>query len=223
MSARGDSWTRGYRPERISTRPRRISRKRAEMPRTRGVVTRVGATLGATADPTLVLVEIADPNTLDILFNATPTQAGQVQRGAKVTLSAGQSASGEPLGVGTVVDVGGIVDTLSRGVTLRAQAPTTRRPLRIGETVFGEIVAVVRAQAIVVPIEALVPDGEEFKVFVVDAAGTARARTVEVGGRTDKVAEITSGLTVGERIVTYGAYGIEDSAKVVPVAANAKP
>ena len=188
-----------------------------------GVVTRVGATLGATADPSVVLVEIADPNALDIMFNVTPTQAGQVQRGAKVTLSAGQSSAGEPLGVGTVVDVGGIVDTLSRGVTLRAQAPTTRRPLRIGETVFGEIIAMVRAQAIVVPIEALVPEGEEFKVFVVDAAGTARARVVEVGGKTDKVAEITKGLTVGERIVTYGAYGIEDSAKVVPIAANAKP
>lgn len=80
-----------------------------------------------------------------------------------------------------------------------------------------------RASAIVIPTEALVPDGEEFKVFVVDAAGTARARTVEVGGKTDKVVEITKGLTVGERIVTYGAYGIEDSAKVVPITANPPP
>lgn len=182
-----------------------------------GVVTRVGATLGATADPSMVLVEIADPNALDIMFSVTPTQAGAVQRGAKITLSAGQSSSGEPLGVGSVVDVGGIVDTISRGVTIRAQSPTTRRPLRIGETVFGEIVAVVRARAIVVPTEALVPEGEEFKVFVVDAAGIAHARPVTVGGRTDKVAEILEGLTVGERVVTYGAYGIEDSAKVVPI------
>ena len=66
------------------------------------------------------------------MFSVTPTQAGAIQRGAKMTLSAGQSSSGEPLGVGTVMDVGGIVDTISRGVTIRAQAPTTRRPLRIG-------------------------------------------------------------------------------------------
>ena len=38
-----------------------------------------------------------------------------------------------------------------------------------------------------------------------------------------KVAEITEGLTAGERIVTYGAYGIEDSAKVVPIGTPAKP
>jgi len=188
-----------------------------------GVVTHVGAQLGATADPSQVLVQIADPHALDILFNVTPSQAGLVQRGAKITLSAGQNASGEPLGVATVADVGGVVDTVSRGVTVRAQAPTTRRPLRIGETVFGQVVAVVHPSAIVVPIEALVPDGEEFRVFVVDAAGTARARTVTIGGRTDKVAEITEGLSAGERIVTYGAYGIEDSAKVVPIGPPAKP
>lgn len=188
-----------------------------------GIVTRMTATIGGTADPSQILVEIADPNALDLLFNVSPGQAGRIQRGAKVSLSAGQSATGESLGVGSVVDVGGVVDTASRGVTIRAQAPTTRRPLRIGETVYGDIVAVVHPHAIVIPVEALVPDGEEYKVFVVNAAGTAHARTVAVGGKTDKVAEIVSGLSIGERIVTYGAYGIEDSAKVVPLAASAKP
>jgi len=188
-----------------------------------GVVTHVGATVGANVDAGVVLVEVADPSALDIQFSVTPTQAAEVRIGAKVTLSAGQNSAGEPLGVASVVDVGGVVDTISRGVTLRAQAPTTRRPLRIGETVFGEIVALVRGDAIVIPVEALVPEGEGFKVFVVDAAGTARARDVEVGGRTDKLAEITAGLTAGERVVTYGAYGIEDSARVVPMAARPTP
>jgi membrane fusion protein (multidrug efflux system) len=181
-----------------------------------GVVTRVNVAVGTTADPSTVLVEIADPSALDILFSVTPTQAGQVRTGATVTLSAGQNASGEELGVAKIVDVGGIVDTATRGVTLRAQAPTTRRPLRIGETVFGQIQTLMRADAIVVPIEALVPDGEGFKVFVVNGNNMAYAREVEVGGRTDKVAEITRGLAAGERIVTYGAYGIEDSARVAP-------
>jgi hypothetical protein len=38
-----------------------------------------------------------------------------------------------------------------------------------------------------------------------------------VGGRTDKVSEITQGLTAGERVVANGAYGVQDSAKVVPL------
>jgi hypothetical protein len=38
---------------------------------------------------------------------------------------------------------------------------------------------------------------------------------VTVGARTEKVAEIKSGLRGGEIVVTYGAYGLEDSVKVV--------
>jgi len=181
-----------------------------------GVVTRMTAVLGATADVAQALVEVADPLALDIQLSVNPSDASRLRAGAKVTLTAGQNATGESLGVGSVVDIGGTVDTSSRSVSIRVQAPTTRRPLRISETVFGQVAVATHPNAIMVPLEALVPDGEEFKVFVVDSAGTAHERKVSVGGRTDKVAEITRGLTGSEHVVTYGAYGVSDSAKVIP-------
>ena len=186
-----------------------------------GVVMRMTAVLGSTADVAQPLVEVADPTALDILLSVTPNDASRIHPGAKVRLAAGQNATGEPLGIGSVADIGGSVDTSSRSVSVRVQAPTTRRPLRISETIFGQIAVAVHPNAITVPLEALVPEGEELKVFVVDAASIAHARKVTVGGRTDRVAEITEGLTAGERVVTYGAYGVSDSAKVVP--ANESP
>ncbi len=180
-----------------------------------GVVTRMDAVLGAAVDANQPLVEIADPNAVDILLSVTPTQAATVHPGVKVNLRSGQSASGELLGIGTVMDVAGTVDSASRSVGIRVRAPGTRRPLRIGETVYGEIGLATRPNAVTVPIAALVPEGEGFKVFVVDAAGVAHARGVSVGARTETTAEIKAGLTDGERIVTYGAYGLEDGAKVV--------
>lgn len=188
-----------------------------------GVVTRMTAVLGATADVAQPLVEVADPAALDILLSVSPNEAGRIRPGAKVMLTAGQNATGEPLGIGSVVDVGGSIDTASRSVNVRVQAPTTRRALRISETIFGQIAIAVHPNAVTVPLEALVPEGEEFKVFVVDAAGVAHERKVSVGGRTDKVAEVTQGLAAGERVVTYGAYGVSDSAKVVPTTQSARP
>ena len=188
-----------------------------------GVVTRMTAQLGAAADMSQPLVEIADPRAVDILLNVTPTDAPRVRAGMTVSLTAGQSASGEALGAGHVVDVGGTVDSATRTVSVRVQAPTTRRPLRIGETVLGRIAVATRPAAVVVPNEALVPEGDGFKVFVVDAAGVAHARPVTVGGRTDKTVEIVNGLAAGERVVTYGAYGVEDSAKVIPLDASSRP
>jgi membrane fusion protein (multidrug efflux system) len=180
-----------------------------------GVVTRMSATLGAAIDPAVPIVEISDPSALDLLLSVTPTDAARVHPGAKVSVSAGESAAGEPLGTATVVDVAGTVDTTTRSVAVRARIPSSRRPLRIGETVFGAIAVGSRPAAIVVPADALVPEGEGFKVFVVDATGTAHEREVKVGGRTAASVEILEGLKAGERVVTSGAYGMQDSAKVV--------
>ena len=182
----------------------------------RGVVTTVNATLGATADPSRPLVEIADPSATDVVLNTTPGDAARIRGGASVALVAGQSAGGESLGSGAVLDVGGTVDSATRSVPVRVRVTTTRRVLRIGETVFGEIAAAVRPNAVVIPLDALVPEGDGFKVFVVDAQSIAHARPVTVGGRTSTLAEITEGVRAGEKVVTYGAYGVEDSAKVVP-------
>ena len=58
------------------------------------------------------------------------------------------------------------------------------------------------------------PEGEGFRVFVVDSGGTAHARPVVVGARSETRAEILQGLGAGERVVTTGAYGVTDSAKI---------
>ena len=180
-----------------------------------GIVTRLNAPLGASVDVNQPIVEVADLSALDIIFNVSPSDAARIAPGASVTLSAGESAKGEPLGVGRIIDVGGTVDSATRSVAVRAQAPATARPLRIGETIFGQISTGVHPRAIVIPVAALVPDGEGYKVFVVTPGNVARARKVTVGRRSESTAEILSGLAQGEQVVTEGAYGLEDSVKVV--------
>jgi cobalt-zinc-cadmium efflux system membrane fusion protein len=187
-----------------------------------GVVTRMAAVLGAPADAGQVLVEVADPSAFDVVLALGPTEAASIVPGKRVDLSAGDRAGGEAIGSGTVSSVGVAVDSGSRSVQIRVRVTTPARTLRLGESVLGTIAVETKPTAVVVPIEALVP-GEEpgsYRVFVVDKTGTARAREVQVGGRTEAKAEIVEGLKGGESVVTQGAYGLEDSAKVtrpVPV------
>jgi RND family efflux transporter MFP subunit len=187
-----------------------------------GVVTRMTAVLGAPADPAQVLVEVADPSAFDVALSLGPTEAGAIHPGARVDLTAGEKAGGEPLGAGNVASIGAALDTASRSVPIRVNVTTPTRALRLGESVYGVIAVETRPDAVVIPVEALVP-GEEpgsFKVFVVDKDGTAHSRDVKVGGRTETKVEILEGLKGGETIVTQGAYGLTDSAKVarpVPV------
>ncbi len=190
-----------------------------------GVVTRMNATLGASVDPSQALVEIADPTEVDIVLSLPPADAARVRPGVKVLLHTGAGPDGEALGEAAVVDVSGIVDSATHSVAVRARSGRLVRTLRIGETLFGEVVLATRPRAITVPAQAIVPEGDGFKVFVVDSAGFAHARYVTIGGRNGGTVEVIRGLTAGERVVTYGAYGVTDSARIVgpgtsPVAAD---
>lgn len=179
-----------------------------------GVVTRVSAVMGASADPSQPVVAVADPNALDLVFGLSVDAAGHVHAGDSLFALAGEQGTGDTLGPGRVQDVGVAVDSVSRTVTARAHLTRSTRVLRIGETVFARIAVKTTPHATLVPEVALVPTGEGYRVFVVDTAGIAHERDVTVGGRTDGMAEITSGLAVGEVVVSTGAYGVTDSARV---------
>jgi RND family efflux transporter MFP subunit len=179
-----------------------------------GVVTRVSAVLGASVDANQTLVEVADPMALDIVFNVSPAEAGRIHSGDTATVTSGEGRGGEALGPGVVTSVGVAVDSASRAVAVRARLTVPPRALRIGESVVGRIVTGVNPRAVVIPVDALVPEGDGYRVFVVDSAGIAHARAVTVGGRNESVAEILSGVAAGETVVTTGAYGVQDSARI---------
>src|SRR5207245_10261152 len=138
--------------------------------------------------------------------------------GEPVGVTGGEAAGGEMVGLGSVTAVGAAVDSSSRAVAARARIGRPARPLRIGESVCGRIVTAVHARAVTVPVAALVPSGDGFRVFVVDSGGIAHARAVTVGTRSETLAEILAGLAAGETVVTTGAYGIEDGTKIVQAA-----
>jgi RND family efflux transporter MFP subunit len=183
-----------------------------------GVVTRMTAVLGASVDVNQPLVDVADPTALDIVFNVSPTEAGRIQPGDTVIVTGGEggggSASSEALGTGIVTSIAAAVDSASRAVAVRARAARSVRTLRIGESVFGRIVTGVDPKAIVVPVAALVPEGDGFVIFVVDSAGIAHWRAVTIGGRTASLVEIITGVAAGEIVVTTGAYGVEDGVTI---------
>lgn len=179
-----------------------------------GVITRVAAVLGAAVDVGDVLVEEADPSAVDVVFAVPSSAAARIRTGATVELRVDEADSGSAVSRGAVAEVGGVVDPETRSVAVRVMVAAAHRPLRIGETIYGEIVVSTSRGAIVVSVDALVPDGDGFRVFVVDSADVAHATPVQVGARHGGVARILNGLAAGDHVVTYGAYGIDDGAKV---------
>ncbi len=203
-----------------------LARARAELEETRrvetlgtirspisGVVTELNAVLSQPVEPGQVIVEVLDPAALEVIFHLSPSDAGRIRPGSPVELSSGQEQQQLAVGRGTINGVSAAVDS-SGSVAVRATVPAPTRQLKVGEILSGRIVIAEHKNAVVVPIDALVPNGAEVEVFIVDANGVAHATPVTVGNRTEREAEITAGLKGGEQIVTRGAYSVTDSAKV---------
>ena len=188
-----------------------------------GVVTRMSAVLGASADAGQMLVEIADPSAFDVVLSLGPTEAGAVRPGARVTISAGEKTRRRVArrGHGRVGRRGGGHRLALRGDSRRRVTHAAPRAPARRERVRRDRRRRRSPNAVVIPVEAIVPEGAGYKVFVVDKSGTAHEREVKIGGRTATKVEIIEGLNGGETVVTQGAFGVEDSAKVAaPVPAK---
>lgn len=179
-----------------------------------GIVTEMGVALAAPVDVNQPLVEVVDPAALEAIFHLAPRDAGAVAPGADVDLASAPDSSRTFLGRGRITGVSAAVDTATGSVAVRATIDAPARPLKVGETVSGAIVVATHPRAVVVPDEAIVPAGDALQVFVVDAQGVAHATPVVVGAHTDGKAEVLSGLRGGEVVVTRGAYGVTDGARI---------
>jgi len=67
--------------------------------------------------------------------------------------------------------------------------------------------------AVTAPVAALFRQGDDWAVFVV-VDGRARTRVVKIGQRNDRVAQVVSGLSAGDRVVLHPSDRITDGATV---------
>ena len=98
---------------------------------------------------------------------------------------------------GRVFAVNPLLDAAGRAVVIRAQVKNADASLRPGMFARVRLITSESADSLVVPEQALVPQGSEQFVFKVVDGRAVRAK-VEVGQRRDGKVEMVSGVTAGE-------------------------
>jgi len=106
------------------------------------------------------------------------------------------------------------IDQDTRFALVKAKIPNASGKLRGGMLASLELTLQLRESAIVIPDPALMSNGDNFMVFVVDANNTAQVRPVAVGLRLPGKAEITKGLSAGEKVVVEGVQKLRPGAPV---------
>ena len=110
-----------------------------------------------------------------------------------------------------------------RTALVKARIPNPDAKLRGGMFASMELTLQVRDAAIVIPEPALMSNGDNFSVFVVDKDGKAQIRPVQVGLRLAGRAEVVKGLSAGEKVIVEGVQklGPGSTVKLAPAEAAA--
>jgi RND family efflux transporter MFP subunit len=116
--------------------------------------------------------------------------------------------------MGQVARTAQALDPATRTLLVEIDLPNTDGRIRPGYYGQAHLVLETRDNALAVPSESLRFEGGKPFVYTVEPGGAARRTPIEIGLRTDEWAEVASGLTGSERIVTRAAGGLTDGAAV---------
>lgn len=174
----------------------------------------VGRTVnaGESVDVATAVATVVDLTRVRVLLNVPAEQAQAVAPGQTVRFTADASPSVERTATVTVVNRS--VDPATNTVQVEAVADNPDRSLRDDGFVKANIVTVVHRNAVLVPAAAVVDKDGKTTVFVAGADGAAHAKEVQVGIQSGGGVEIRSGLDAGEKVVTTGAYELDDGTKI---------
>jgi membrane fusion protein, multidrug efflux system len=165
-----------------------------------GVVGIRGVSLGDYVKDGTDLVNVEDIRNLKVDFRLPERNLSQIQVGQAVEVVA-DALPGVPW-QGQIEAINPRIDANGRSLELRARLDNASGKLRPGMFVRVRVIVGERS-GLLVPEEAIVPQGEEFHVYkVVD--GTARRVPVKIGVRRAAQVEIVQGIAAGDQVVTAG-------------------
>ncbi len=115
---------------------------------------------------------------------------------------------------GKVYFIASQLDPSTRTALIKALISNPQHELRPGRFASLELTLKVRDSAIVIPEIALMFDGDNARVFLMDDKETAQVRPVKLGLRLPGLVEIVSGVAAGDRIVVEGVQKVVPGAKL---------
>jgi cobalt-zinc-cadmium efflux system membrane fusion protein len=159
----------------------------------------IGATVGSDAN----VFKIVDLSSVWIDANIFEKDLGRVRLGQAVDITV--PAMPNARFSGRVILISSVVDPETRTVKVRTEVANPGGELRPDMFANVEIATAGRANAITLPLAAVLDDGGKSVVFVAEDAGYKK-REVTIGLKSNDRVEIVEGLTAGDKVVVKGNY-----------------
>jgi membrane fusion protein, heavy metal efflux system len=171
-----------------------------------GTVVTADLTAGQQTDVVKSLLTIVDLSSVwvEVTIHENDLPATRSARGAEITTPAnpGRTYSGQ------LVTIGNLVDPVNRTLTVIFSVNNTDGSLKLEMTVEARIPTEARAQALFIPVSAVLYEEGERLVFVEREPGVFQRRQITIGSLQGDQITVISGLGVGEKVVSVGAQSL---------------
>jgi membrane fusion protein (multidrug efflux system) len=160
------------------------------------------------------LVILEDVSSMKVDLRLPERYLGQLRRGQRIDVGVDAFPEHSFVAVLDAIDVQ--VDANGRALMARGRLDNRELLLRTGMFAKARIVLKDKPQAVVVPEEAIIPEGSAAFVYRV-IEGKARRTPVVTGIRRDGVVELVSGVQAGEMVITAGQLKLQRDGQDVRV------
>jgi HlyD family secretion protein len=165
------------------------------------------------------LLEIGDPLDLEVVADLLSTDAVRIKRGSSVQIDGwgGSAIKGRV----TRVDPAGFLKVSALGIEEQRVRTTidfsdsSEVWSRLGHDyrVVVHVIVWSAEDVLTVPVGALFRKGNDWAAYSVNG-GRARTKIVKIGHRNAQIAEVVSGLTVGDRVVLHPSDRVREGSAV---------
>jgi membrane fusion protein (multidrug efflux system) len=178
-----------------------------------GRVQSVRAQRGERVDAGAPLVEVIDVDTLDLHVAVPAGRLPNVHPGQPVTVV--QEGDTIPR-TAKILAVAPGVDSLTNAGEVVVRVPNPGGRLLAGAGATARVLVGVEPQALIVPDSSVVLAGDSSAVFVVGRDSIVHQRIVTPGVHQGGRVAVRGALNPGDRVVTTGAFGLQDGMRVAP-------
>lgn len=165
---------------------------------------------GTYVTPTTLIAKLVNTNPLKITFSIPEKYASEINKNASITFTVPNMTEKFTAKIYALEPE---IETMTRTLKIRALTQNSTGKLLPGTFANIELPLKNIKDAIIIPTESIIPVQDGKKVFIANN-GKAKEVKVETLTRTDKDVVITSGLKIGDTLLTSGVMSLKDEADI---------
>jgi membrane fusion protein (multidrug efflux system) len=169
-----------------------------------GVVGLRDVSVGALLQPGTRITTLDDDSVMKMDFSVPELFMPDLQIGLRIT--ALSRAFNDQKFSGEIASIDSQIDPVTRSVIVRAILPNEEKVLKPG-LLMNVVLEKNPRESIIIPEEAIIPEGRDNYVLIVDAASgdpVAKRVQIKLGGRLPGKVEVLNGLEAGDMVITHG-------------------